>query len=543
MVEGNQDRADDRDQALRALILTPRGRDSALAQETLARNGVASCICADLHQLRLETTRGAGCLLIAEEALPRINADHCNCLVGVEPSWSSLPILVLLGRGSSFPRLPLLRALEARPNVSFLERPVPRRTLVSATRAAVEARKLQYKIRDTLEELKAANRKKDEFLATLSHELRNPLAPIRNAISVLRHLLGDHASGETVNKLLSMVERQTDHLVRLVDDLLEVSRITTGKVKLKISKVNLHEVVRQAVEISEPLITAARHQLKIRETGEDLFVEGDAVRLTQVVTNLLTNSARYTPTGGTIAVTLRRESLVAVVSVADNGIGISENMLPRVFELFSQSRAAASGGKGGLGVGLALVKDLVEMHGGAVAARSDGVGRGSEFVVRLPLTTADDVASVMKAKAPNLDLAGRRVLIVDDNHDVADSLAMLLNSFGADVRVAYSGSEALSCISDFKPDLAFLDLGMPEVDGCETARRIRLTSQGADMRLIAVSGWGQEKDRQLAKEAGFTEHFTKPITISSLRQIMETVDQNASATNGLLPMGEMHLRN
>lgn len=529
MVESGSGLAGD-DRTLRALILAPHGRDSALAQETLARNGVATCICVDLHQFRLEMARGAGCLLIAEEALPRVAADDCACLVGIEPSWSSLPIVVLLGGRSSFHALPLLRALESRPNVSFLQRPVPRRTLVSAIRAAVEARKLQYKIRDALEELKSANRKKDEFLATLSHELRNPLAPIRNAVPVLRNLLGEHASREKVSKLLSMVERQTDHLVRLVDDLLEVSRITTGKVKLKTGRVKLRDIVRQAVDISEPLITAGHHQLTIHQTGEDLFVEGDAVRLTQVVTNLLTNSARYTPPGGRITLGLKREGAVAVVSVADNGIGISEKMLPRVFDLFSQSRSAARGEKGGLGVGLALVKDLVDMHRGVVVARSDGVGRGSEFVISLPLAEANEVTSNVKDKTTALDFAQQRVLIVDDDHDVADSLAMLLHSFGAEVKVAYSGVEALSCVAEFAPDIAFLDLGMPGVDGYETARRIRSTRDGAGIRLIAVSGWGQDNDRRLAMEAGFAEHFTKPINVSSLEQIMVSRDQKTSAT-------------
>ncbi len=373
------------DKDLRILILTPVGRDAALAKQELDRNGLATRVCAGLDELRTQIAIGAGAVLIAEEALPGHSAGNCHAWLESEQAWSSLPIIVLLGRERTLHNLPLLRALERRPNVNFLERPVPRRSLISALRAAVESRRLQYSVRDALEELQTLNRKKDEFLATLSHELRNPLAPIRSAIYVLQNLGDDPKSREKAHRLLSMLERQTDHLVRLVDDLLEVARITSGKIELKKSNVLLQDVIHQAVEMSAPHVKEAAHKLEVGLPVEPLVVTGDRVRLTQVLANLLNNSARYTPSGGRIAISLARDADEAAISVKDNGIGVSKEMLPRIFELFSQSPNDENHKHGGLGIGLALARSLVEMHGGSISARSDGSGQGSEFIVRLPL--------------------------------------------------------------------------------------------------------------------------------------------------------------
>jgi signal transduction histidine kinase/CheY-like chemotaxis protein len=498
----------------RVLILTPQGRDAALAEQTLSRSGLVPHICEDLEYLGREIVIGAGAVLIAEETLVGKDVTP-GAIVPPEPPWSSTPIIVLLGR-SGRRDLTALHWLEHRPNVSFLERPVPKRTLVSTLRAAIEARRLQYIIRDALDAAETASRKKDEFLATLAHELRNPLAPIRNAIYVLRRLSEEDApSREKAGSLVSMVERQVDHLVRLVDDLLEVSRIATGKIALKKRHVNLAKVIEHAIEICEPLIKSERHELLVSAADGQLIVDGDPVRLAQVFANLINNAAKYTPRGGHIEVSLRREQQTAIVSVRDNGMGILPGMLPLVFELFSQSYRARGRDQGGLGIGLALVRSLTELHEGRVEARSDGAGQGSEFIVRLPLADARSERAEVKS-SPSIALASRRVLVVDDDKDVADSLVMLLESLGAEARVAYNGAEALSSLATFKPRVAFVDIGMPEMDGYDTGRAIRSAPHGKDIVLVALSGWGSDKDRQRTLEAGFNCHFVKPISFETL---------------------------
>ncbi len=508
---------------LRTLILTPQGRDASLAEQTLAPSGLCPHVCADLEQLRQEAADGAGAVLIAEEALPQGDTATGGGWIGPEPPWSSLPLIVLLGRSASPLNATMLRRLENRPNVTFLQRPVPKRTLVSTVRASVEARRLQYAIRDALDALQTANRRKDEFLATLAHELRNPLAPIRSAVYVLQKSNGDDpASKNRMSSLVSMVERQVDHLVRLVDDLLEVSRITTGKVVLKRQPVRLAEVISQAVEISEPLIRSGQHALSVSLSDKPLVVDGDPVRLAQVFANLLNNAAKYTPQAGSIEISLAHDREQATVSVRDNGIGITQEMLPRVFDLFTQSNRSRDRDQGGLGVGLALVRSLVEMHGGQVEAYSDGASQGSEFVIRLPLVAAPgDAAEVKPAvlTAPAL----HRVMVVDDDKDVANSFAALLQSLGADVHVTHSGLAALSSVANFKPHVAFVDIGMPELDGYEVARRLRSTSHGRDLVLVALSGWGRDEDRQRAFEAGFNYHTVKPISLDALEKVLASV--------------------
>lgn len=509
----------DRDaEDLRVLILAPHGRDATLAEQTLIRSGLLSHVCADLEALRREIAIGAGAVLIAEEALADKGADP-EVWFAPEPPWSALPIVVLLGRSSPSREFAALHWFEHRPNVSFLERPVPKRTLISTLRAAIAARRLQYAIRDAIDASEAASRKKDEFLATLAHELRNPLAPIRSAVYVLNRLnSNDPASSEKARSLNSIVERQVDHLVRLVDDLLEISRITTGKVVLKKQRVDLAQIVDQAVEISEPLVKSGRHELVISLGQEQLFVDGDPVRLAQVLANLINNAAKYTPPGGRIEVSLWSEQGNAVISVRDNGIGIPPEMLPRVFELFLQSSTAKDRGQGGLGIGLALVRSLTGLHGGHVEAHSDGADQGSEFVVRLPL--ADAACRSARAEPIPAALALHRVLVVDDNKDVADSFAILLESLGVQVCVSYSGAEALSSMEIFEPHVAFIDIGMPVMDGYETARQIRSRADGKDIRLVALSGWGSAKDRQLTMEAGFNCHAVKPVNLETVKNLL-----------------------
>ncbi|MFY9627925.1 MAG: PAS domain S-box protein [Methylocystis sp.] len=382
--------------------------------------------------------------------------------------------------------------------------------------------------RQAEEALREADRRKDEFLATLAHELRNPLAPIRNAVYVLKKTdVGDPEGRERARSLLPMMERQVDHLVRLVDDLLEVARITSGKIQLRKQHLDLSSVIHQAIETSYPLLQAGEHETNVSLGDERLVVEGDPVRLTQVFANLLNNAAKYTSPQGRIEISMARDGGEAIVSVRDNGIGISDEMLPRIFDLFTQSSRAVPHTKGGMGVGLALVRNLVEMHGGSVEGRSDGPGHGSEFLVRLPLAVATAPAKALEEAAAPSIRASRRILVVDNEKDVADGLAMLLQVMGANVRVAYDGASALAAVADFKPHLAFVDIGMPGMDGYETARRIRMLPEGGGVVLIALSGWGQDDDRQRAQEAGFDRHCVKPIKFTVLEELLAPATDDA----------------
>lgn len=377
-----------------------------------------------------------------------------------------------------------------------------------------ERRRMEDALRD-------ADRRKDEFLATLAHELRNPLAPISNALHVLKRA----GAPPQTEKLIGMIERQATHLIRLVDDLLEVSRISCGKVELRRERIDLAAVVGQAMETSQPLIQAGRHETNLSLPSQSLVVDGDPVRLAQVFANLLNNAAKYTEPGGCIWVRAERVGDEAVVSVRDNGAGISPDMLPRVFDLFAQGDRHRECAHGGLGIGLALVRSLVELHGGRVEARSAGLGQGSEFIVRLPLAARPaDEAQVERGEATAHGSA-RRVLVIDDNQDVADSLAMLLETFGVEVRTANSGAAGLDALAWFKPELVFLDIGMPGMDGIETARRIRERPEGREVMLVALTGWGQEEDRSRTHAAGFDRHLVKPAELDALQELLAALEQ------------------
>lgn len=378
------------------------------------------------------------------------------------------------------------------------------------------------------QELAEADRRKDEFLATLAHELRNPLAPLRNSLQILRMPTIDAAIAKQTRE---MMERQVHYLVRLVDDLLDVSRVMRGKIELRKERLELATVVARAVETAQPLIEAQRHQLQLDLPADSLPVNADPVRLAQVVGNLLTNAAKYTEANGRICVTARREGNDVILRVRDNGIGIAPDMLPHVFELFVQADHAATRSQGGLGIGLTLVKNLAEMHHGSVAARSDGLGKGSEFVLRLPLDLRSrDAAptrdgSATRGPAPS----GQRLLVVDDNQDAANSLAMLLQLHGHEVRVAYNGTAALELAQAYTPDVVFLDIGMPGMDGYEVARRLRSLPGMANVMLAALTGWGQQEDRRRTAEAGFDHHLVKPPDPQILEALLADLKNTARA--------------
>jgi CheY-like chemotaxis protein len=317
-----------------------------------------------------------------------------------------------------------------------------------------------------------------------------------------------------------MLERQVNHLVRLVDDLMEVARVTRGRIELRREPVDLGATLRSAVETSRPLIEAARHVLTVDMPADPVTLMADPVRLAQIVANLLNNAAKYTEDGGRISLSARREGNHAVISVRDSGVGIPVEVLPRVFDLFAQADRTYQRAQGGLGIGLTLVRTLVELHGGSVIANSDGVGRGSEFVVRLPLGV--ELGNWRRGARDEVDgvFTSHRFLVVDDSRDAADSLALLLESLGADVRTATDGRTALDEVEAYRPSVMLLDIGMPGMDGLEVARRVRQSASSRDLTVIALSGWGQDEDRRRSREAGIDYHMVKPIDLDELGRLL-----------------------
>ncbi|WP_437573236.1 ATP-binding protein [Sorangium sp. So ce887] len=371
------------------------------------------------------------------------------------------------------------------------------------------------------DQLRDQDRRKDEFLATLAHELRNPLAPIRMGLEILEVA----GNADQARKILDMMDRQVGHMVRMVDDLLDVSRITRGKVELRKERVDLRAVLHSALETSRPLIEAAAHELAVRLPPAPLLLDADPTRLAQVFANLLNNAAKYTPAGGGIRLAAQRDGAAVVVRVADNGVGIPADMLSKVFDMFTQVGRSIDRAQGGLGIGLTLVKRLVELHGGTIHAESEGAGRGSTFTVRLPLAAAAEVASRPSSAGPakGAPLATLRVLVVDDSVDGAESLALLLRISGHETRAVHTGPEALTATRELGADIVFLDIGLPGMNGYDVARRLRAEPDLAGLFLVALTGWGTEEDRRQAREAGFDHHLTKPVDAAEVKRLVARV--------------------
>ncbi len=372
-------------------------------------------------------------------------------------------------------------------------------------------------LRQYTADLSEADRRKNEFLAMLAHELRNPLAPIRNALQIMR-LTG--SKPEVVGSASTMLERQVGQMVRLVDDLLDVSRITRGKIELRKAPVELASVVYQAVEAARPLSDSMNHELTVTLPPEPVYLDADPTRLAQIVGNLLNNASKFSRKRGRIWLTVEQDGAQAVLRVRDLGIGIAADQLPHIFDMFVQADTSLERAIGGLGIGLTLVKNLVEMHGGTVEARSDGADRGSEFIVRLPMVAEIPASALQQTPSAPAITTTCRILVVDDNRDSAESLVMLLTLAGNEMRAAYDGLEAVEAAATFKPDVVLLDIGLPKLNGYEVARRIRQQPEGKNMRLVALTGWGQDEDRQKSKEAGFDAHLVKPVDHAALQTLL-----------------------
>lgn len=500
----------------RVVMLSPLQRDLAMATEVLGRAGFYSDGFSDANGfMQRVAERGAGMLLISAEAL--LEQDAVTRLTETlhgQPAWSELPVAIITHSRIADPQeLRAVRGLEHLPSITFLDRPVRIAALVSTVRAALQARSRQYQVRELLREADERVRQRDEFLAMLSHELRNPLSAISNGVNVLR------VQSPENDKMTALLERQVNHLSRMVDDLLDVARITSGKVTLKKEPVDLDAVLTDAAETVTPYVKERQHQLTVVRGRKPIQVMGDSARLTQIVANLLHNAAKYTQPNGQIHIALETTDQHAVLRVRDSGVGIESDHLERIFELFAQGTRDLDRSQGGLGVGLTIVHRLVQMHGGDVFAHSDGPDKGSEFCVRLPLANQTAAVHPGGAEAPASNVSCR-VLVVDDNAEVADGLASLIEALGHEVRTVYGGQQALAAVPDFLPDVVFLDLGMPDMDGFDVARALSTLPQRQHMQVVAITGYGDDQTVAEARGSGFDRHLLKPARLQALQDIL-----------------------
>ncbi len=449
-------------------------------------------------------------LVLSDVMMPRLDGFGLLRALREDEATRAIPVLLLSARAGEEARI---EGLEHGAD-DYLVKPFSAGELLARVGARLELARARRTVEDALRD---ADRRKDEFLATLAHELRNPLAPMRNALHALR-MAGPDAP--TAGRLHAMMERQVNHMVRLVDDLLEVSRITRGRIELRMEQVDLGAVVRAAVETSRPLIDAGGHELRIVLPAEPVTLRADPVRLAQVVGNLLNNAAKYTPRGGHIRLEARLCGNEVELEVRDDGVGIPQEMLGKVFELFTQVDHTRAAAQGGLGIGLTLVRHIVELHGGRIEASSPGQDRGSTFRVRLPVVQGPRPAAAAEEPRGLARVPSRRVLVVDDNVDAAESLGLLLRFLGAEVQVAHDGPSALALLDSFEPELVLLYIGMPGMDGYQVAARVRALPSQRHTVLIALTGWGQSEDRERSRAAGFDEHFVKPVDISTLQSLL-----------------------
>lgn len=494
----------------RILLLAPTGRDAELAAVVLGAAGLQSEVCRQIAELCREISLGAGAAFIAEEVLSPAALTQIASTVQLQEPWSDLPVVIFGSRGSArASEGAMLSLADALGNVTVIDRPFRRSTLVAIGRAALRARRRQYAARGLLEQLRDSVRQRDEFLAILGHELRNPLA----AIDLSFHLAD--RGGDAVRHL-AVARRQTRKLSRLVDDLLDVSRVTTGKITLRPEILDLRSLGARCVEALSGAAEASGIGLTFIPCDAPVPVRGDVTRLDQVISNLVTNALKYTPRGGRVRVTLERDGGVAVLRVEDDGVGLVAGDRERIFEPFVQAAASLDRSRGGMGLGLALVRKLVEMHEGSVTAMSDGPGHGSVFVVRLPMT---DATPSLPARPPSSNGGCRRVLVIDDNDDVRDALAAALTSHGHDVRAAPDGPAGLTLASECEPEFVLIDIGLPGMDGFEVGRRLRERHGDAPF-LVAITGYGRTEDRESSRAAGFDLHLTKPVNLEQLRSIV-----------------------
>lgn len=499
------------------LIATPNDVDSGLASSFLQDSGFRVRTFSSLTELCAALTDAVGCIIVVEEALTTPELNRFQSALAVQPEWSDIPVIMIASHERALETY-RQRVFPDAGNITLLQRPLSPVSLASAAYVALRSRTHQFKIRDLLQQRGEALRRRDEFLAMLAHELRNPLTPIRNAVYLLKSLKWDDP---IFTKARTLIANQVAHIVRLVDDLLDVSRLEMGKIDLRMEPLDLDAKVAAAAEAASNMLAARSQNLRLELSDKVLCINADTVRLEQVISNLIGNASKFTPAGGTITLGTRQAGGQACLTVEDTGIGIKPEMQEAIFELFRQDDNSLARTTGGLGIGLTVARRLVELHGGTIRAESDGAGKGSRFIICLPLVESTALA---KAETPSTGTkaATRRVLVVEDNPEIRESMIMLLKLWNHEVSVADNGNSGLQRAADFQPDIAFIDIGLPELDGYGVARRIRSLDQpwAKSVKLIALTGYGQTNDRKMAFQAGFDQHLLKPVDPADMEAIL-----------------------
>jgi signal transduction histidine kinase/CheY-like chemotaxis protein len=529
----------------RVLVFAPVGRDAALTRELLGRSSIPATVCPSIDDLCTELANQAGAIIMTEEALDEGSFSRFAAALNRQPAWSDIAVILFAGGMPHSGAVRTLGVVEALRNVTVIERPIRVAAVVSVVRAALRARLRQYQMRDTLlalraarAEAEAASRLKDEFLATLSHELRTPLNAILGWTTMLRHGQVDPAQ---VAHALEVVERNARSQAQLIEDVLDMARIITGKLRVDLAPVALGPIVETAVEAARPAALAKHIDVRM-ELRDVPAIRGDAGRLQQVLWNLLSNAVKFTPPGGRVSVGLGLDSSEALVTVSDNGAGLAPDFLPFIFDRFRQADQSATRGHGGLGLGLSIVKHLVELHGGTVRAESAGIGHGATFRVSLPIPVLLEAApETPGVEQPHRDafamrFNGQRILVVDDDAATRELLTQLFERTGASVETAASARLALSMIVRTPPHLLIADIGMPNEDGYALMRRVRaLPGQLHTVPAIALSAYTRAEDRDAARDAGFTRFIAKPATP---QLILRTVDELLTTTNHAASSGD-----
>lgn len=499
----------------RLLVLTPTGADCRLAVELLKRCGFDAEPCDSSEQLCRELGSGVGAVIVADEALTPEFAVRLISILENQPPWSDIPVMILTRRQNVESMAHSFPSLYRRANVTLLDRPIKTEILLSVVRNVLSARRRQYEVRSLLNSLEQKVQERDRFLAMLAHELRNPLSVISNSL----HLLSNSAEARK-NRPLELATRQTNVIGRLLDDLLDVARFASGKISLDKENVALSAIVDDAVDACRRNILQ-KHQHFSPTLGLDVIVYGDRTRLTQLFSNLLMNASKYTPANGRIDIHCETHDSSVDIIIKDNGIGVKSELLPRLFEPFVQGDQGIERSQGGLGLGLALAKSIVELHGGSISATSAGIDCGSEFRVRLPVASA--IAAETRPEPPSISphyTGSLRIMLAEDDADAAESLQALLNDCGYDVHIVNDGRAALAAAFVLRPQVVLLDIGLPTMDGYELAQELRERMPDRKPLLIALSGYAQPEDLRRSREAGIDYHFVKPLQLEKLQEIL-----------------------
>lgn len=503
----------------RALVLTPNHTDGELAESFLKQSGINATAFSSALALATAVSDEIGCLVLVQEAITKAEVPILQAVLARQPAWADLPLIIVASEVGIFGET-IAKLFTASGNVTLLERPLNPHTLVSSVKVCLRASARQREVGDLLAQRERAVRMRDEFLAMLAHELRNPLAPMRNSVYLMQRLGIDDPLFVQTRDIL---DRQLKHITRIVDDLMDVARLERGKVVLQTQRIDLNRAVAAAVETCLPVVQERGHHVQLQLSAQAIPVEADSVRIEQIVSNLVNNAAKFTKAAGEIRVATSLQGDAGNVVVSDEGIGFDTNDAENLFALFVQGTATLARSTGGLGIGLTIARRLAELHRGTLHATSPGVNKGSTFTLRLPLAQTLSSPPATTDASPALHSQSRSIVVIEDNPDIRETLHIMLTMWGHKVLLAGHGDAGLACVLRSRPDVALVDIGLPGIDGYEVARAIRNFDTQGRIRLIALTGYGQASDKEMAIQAGFDMHLLKPIAPTELARALASI--------------------